>query len=139
LTSAILGSPANNVATSINNRGEVVGTSVSSKDDNIHAFLWTKDTGMRDLGTFPGAVLTVPPCCNTINDRGEVVGFSVDGGGNSRAVLWQHKVEMDLNTLIPADSPWYLQQASSINDVGQIVGSGLINGNVHAFLATPSR
>ena len=134
-----LGGPPNNVATSINNRGEVVGTSVSSKDDNIHAFLWTKDTGMQDLGTLPGAVVTAAPCCNSINDRGEVVGFSIDGSGNIRAVQWQDKVEMDLNTLIPADSPWYLQQASSINDVGEIVGSGLINGNVHAFLATPSR
>ena len=94
---------------------------------------------MQDLGTLPGAVVTAAPCCNTINDRGEVVGFSIDGSGNIRAVLWQDKVEMDLNTLISADSPWILQQASSINDVGEIVGSGLINGNVHAFLATPSR
>jgi len=43
----------------------------------------------------------------------------------------------DLNTLIPAGSPWYLQQATSINDAGEIAGYGTINGNVHAFLAKP--
>ena len=94
---------------------------------------------MQDLGTFPGAVVTVAPCCNTINDRGEVVGFSIDGMGTFARSSWQDKVPMDLNTLIPPGSPWYLQRASSINDVGEIVGSGLIDGNVHAFLATPSR
>jgi len=43
----------------------------------------------------------------------------------------------DLNTLIPANSGWYLQTASSVNDAREIVGWGLIGGNVHAFLATP--
>jgi probable HAF family extracellular repeat protein len=126
-----------NVASAINNRGEVVGGSRSSIDGTIHAFLWTKDTGIQDLGAFPGAVVTVPPCCNTINDRGEVVGFSIDANGNFRALVWQDKVPMDLNKFIPKNSPWYLQQASSINDAGQIVGSGTIHGEVHAFLATP--
>ena len=42
-----------------------------------------------------------------------------------------------LNTLIPAGSPWYLQNACALNDAGQIAGQGLINGEVHAFLATP--
>jgi hypothetical protein len=93
---------------------------------------------MQDLGAFPGAVATIIPCCNTINDRGEMVGFSIDGStGNTRALLWQEKVPMDLNNFIPAGSPWYLQAALSINAAGEIVGYGLINGNVHAFLATP--
>jgi len=43
----------------------------------------------------------------------------------------------DLNDLIPAGSPWYLQNVGSINDAGEIVGFGLLNGEVHAFLATP--
>jgi len=132
-----LGSAPNN-ATSVNNRGEVVGTAQSAKDGTLHTFLWTKDTGMQDLGAFPGAVVTVAPCCHTINNRGEVVGFSIDGTTfNSRALIWQGKVPKDLNDFIPAGSPWYLQWAASINDVGEIVGWGTINGEVHAFLATP--
>jgi probable HAF family extracellular repeat protein len=45
----------------------------------------------------------------------------------------------DLNTLIPAGSPWYLLQALSINDAGEIAGYGTINGETHAFLAKPVR
>jgi probable HAF family extracellular repeat protein len=129
---------APNVAGAINNRGEVVGTAQSPIDGTLHAFLWTKQTGMQDLGAFPGAVATVPPCCNTINDRGEVVGFSIDGTTfSSRALIWQGKVPKDLNLFIPAGSPWYLQAALSINDAGEIAGYGSINGEVHAFLAKP--
>jgi probable HAF family extracellular repeat protein len=132
-----LGGTLPNVADAINDRGEVVGASQFT-DGTIHPFRWTKRTGMQDLGIFPGAVVTLPPCCHTINNKGEVVGFSIDGTtGNMRAVLWQNSGPIDLNTLIPAGSPWYLQAASSINDAGQIVGWGTINGNTHAFLAIP--
>jgi probable HAF family extracellular repeat protein len=131
-----LGGTMFNIASSVNNQGEVVGSSQST-DGTIHAFLWTKRAGIEDLGAFPGAVVTVAPCCNTINNRGEVVGFSIDASGNMRALAWQGKVPVDLNTLIPAGSPWYLQAATSINDAGEIVGWGTINGEVHAFLATP--
>lgn len=129
---------ATNIASAINNRGEVVGASQSSKDGAIHTFLWTRETGMQDYGAFPGAFLTVAPCCNTINNSGQVVGFSIDAAtGNLRALVWQGKVPVDLNTLIPKNSGWYLACAQSINDAGEIVGYGMINGAVHAFLATP--
>jgi probable HAF family extracellular repeat protein len=127
-----------NVASSINNLGEVVGGAVSPKDGTIHAFKWTRETGMQDFGAFPGAAITVAPCCRTINDRGEMVGFAIDGiTFNSRALIWKDKKPVDLNTLIPKNSPWYLQGALSVNDAGEIVGYGLINGETHAFLATP--
>jgi probable HAF family extracellular repeat protein len=128
----------NNVASSINNRGEVVGTSVMS-DGTVHSFLWTPHTGRaQDLGTFPAdAFVTVTGCCHTINDKGEIVGFSVNPEG-MRALVWQHGGPVDLNSLLPADSQWYLLSASSINDAGQIVGWGVNgDGNVHAYLATP--
>lgn len=130
-----LGGPLN-VASAVNDRGEVVGAALSPQDGTIHPFLWTRQTGMQDLGAFPGAFLTVAPCCNTINNRGEVVGFAIDATG-PRALVWQNNVPVDLNTLIPVGSPWYLQNACSINDAGEIAGQGLINGEVHAFLATP--
>jgi probable HAF family extracellular repeat protein len=132
-----LGRTMSNIATSINNRGEVVGTSPSSEDGNYHPFLWTQETGIHDLGAFPGAVATIAPCCNTINDRREVVGFSIDASGNFRAFVWKDNVYMDLNRLIPKGSPWYLQAAQSLNDAGEITGYGMIHGETHAFLATP--
>jgi probable HAF family extracellular repeat protein len=115
-----------NVATSINSRGEVVGFAQAS-DGTQHGFLWTKEAGMQDIGGFPGAVNgTGPPCCNTINNRGEIVGFSLDANFNSRALVWQGNKPVDLNTLIPADSPWYLQAANSVNDAGEITGQALL-------------
>src|SRR5262249_24610222 len=81
-----------NIASSINNRGEVVGGAQSPVDGTIHTFHWTKQTGMQDYGTIPGAIVTVTPCCNTINNRGEMVGFSIDGTTfASHAVIWQGK------------------------------------------------
>src|SRR5208283_942305 len=71
------------------------------------------------------------------NDAGQVVGWAMDAMGNFTALVWQNKVPVDLNTLIPAGSPWYLQNARSINDAGEIAGQGLLNGQIHAFLATP--
>jgi probable HAF family extracellular repeat protein len=132
------GGVMDNVAGSINDLGEVVGTSVLS-DGTVHSYLWTRRTGMKDIGSFPGAVVTVTPCCGSINDSGEAVGFSVDGAtGNLRAFVWQKGVMTDLNTLIPANSPLYLLMAQVINSRGEIVGLGLTNaGEVHGFLAKP--
>ena len=129
---------APNVAGSINNLGQVVGTSPFS-DGTIHTFLRTRTTGMQDLGTLPGAVVTVAPCCHTINDNGQVAGYSIDAMGNMGAFLWRGGVMSDLNALIP-DSPLYLLAASSINEAGEIAGFGVnSDGDVHAFLATPRK
>jgi probable HAF family extracellular repeat protein len=125
-----------NVASAVNNRGQVVGGAQSAKDGTIHAFLWTRGKPMQDLGAFPGAFVTTAPCCKTINDRGDVVGFAIDAMG-MRALIWQNNRPVDLNTLIPAHSPWYLQATSAINNAGEITGWGLINGEAHAFLLTP--
>ena len=80
--------------------------------------------------------MTVAPCCDTINDRGQIVGFSVDGEG-LHGFLWQDNAFTDLKNLIPEDSPWQLLVPQSINDAGEITGQGLIDGELHAFLAIP--
>jgi probable HAF family extracellular repeat protein len=136
------GTPAGiyNIATSINDRGDVVGFACVGPDTNPatcieDAFLWTKETGMRDLGGLPGAIASGPPCCNTINNSGVIVGVSIAADYTETAVIWQNKVAIDLNTLIPKDSGWYLVCAQGINDAGEIVGFGTINGSTHAFLA----
>lgn len=122
----------------INERGDVAGAS-STKYGPVHAYLWTKEWGkMRDLGTLhPDDQLVVAPCCKTVNNSRQVVGFVLDANFNSHAFLWQNGVMKDLNDMIPNDSGWNLQAAESINDAGQITGYGLINGETHAFLATP--
>jgi probable HAF family extracellular repeat protein len=134
------GGAGNNVAVGINNRGEVTVNSVMS-DGTIHAFLWTSAAGApTDLGTYPaGSPVTVAPCCNNVNDRGQIVGFSVDADGNMRVLLWQDNVPVDLNTLIPADTPWYLVTPGGINDAGEIAATAvnLKTSEVHAVVVSP--
>jgi probable HAF family extracellular repeat protein len=126
-----------NIPGGINDRGEVAGGAQSS-NGLPHAFLWTPTTVMQDLGTLDGDFLSAAPCCHTINNRSQVVGFSI-GPFGPRAFLWEKGVMSDLNTLVPANSPLYLLQALSINDLGEIVGLALNadNSEVHAFLAIP--
>jgi probable HAF family extracellular repeat protein len=126
-----------NIATSINERGEIVGNS-QVPDGTVHSFLWTEATGMQDIGTLPGAFSTIVGCCHTINNRRQVVGFSVDGTGLT-AFLWQDNVIVDLNTLT-AHSPLHLLAAYSINDAGEIVGQGCVMPactEFHAYRAIP--
>jgi probable HAF family extracellular repeat protein len=43
-------------AKNLNNRGQVAGFSDLPEDETFHAFIWSKATGIKDLGTLPGDV-----------------------------------------------------------------------------------
>src|SRR5579863_766036 len=115
---------------------EVVGSSDLTGDTTFHAFLWTRKTGMQDLGTLPGDVASNSI---SINDAGSVVGVSLDAKFNPRAFLWQKGKMTDLNTMIAGDSPLYLMTGCSINSRGEITGLGMTHsGEIHTYLATPA-
>ncbi|MBK8754646.1 MAG: PEP-CTERM sorting domain-containing protein [Candidatus Competibacteraceae bacterium] len=42
-----------------------------------------------------------------------------------------------MNSLLSTGSDWILHGASAINNAGQIIGDGIINGQQHAFLMSP--
>ena len=140
-----LGTPAggagDNIASGINNQGAAVVNSVMS-DGTIHAFRWTPEApALQDLGTYPSdALVTVILCCNNINDRGQIAGASVDPSGNMRALLWENNVPVDLNSLVPADSPWYLLAPGGINNAGEIAVTALNleTFDVHAVVLSPA-
>jgi probable HAF family extracellular repeat protein len=67
----------------------------------------------------------------------DFVGASTVASGQQHAYIFSKAKMTDLNELIPADSGWTLAAATGINDVGEIVGNGRINGQTHAFLLTP--
>ena len=118
-------------AAAINNLGQVVGSG-----PNDHAVLWSRNQGLRDLGTLPGGNSS---SAAAISNFGLVVGASATASSSSHAMLWsQHSGMWDLNDLIPANSGWVLNSATGINILGQIVGNGTINGQDHAFLLTPN-
>jgi probable HAF family extracellular repeat protein len=129
------GQAGGNIGLDINNLGQVVGNSDLPGDTTFHAFLWTRKTGMQDLGTLSGDVASLSI---SINDAGAVVGASLDASFNPRAFLWKKGVMTDLNTLITGDSPLYLLTGCSINSRGEITGLGLTStGEIHTYLASP--
>ncbi len=79
---------------------------------------------------------------SAINNKGDVVGTAWthkdNWGGDQTAFIYTGSVSTDLNTLIPAGTGWNLQYANDINDNGQIVGSGVLNGKKLGFLLNPT-
>lgn len=114
-----LGSGEGSMAVAVNDRGAVVGLSPtmgSATTGFPHAFLWEKGM-LTDLGTLPNAVYSYSVAAG-INSRGDIVGSSYTAHGDEHAVLWKNGVAIDLDP-----STGYSSSASSINELGQVVGS----------------
>ncbi len=116
------------VSYAINNAGEVVGMAGLPGDNVFHAFRWRNGV-MTDLGTVDGDACSTAQNANSV---GQIVGSSQasDGMGGcvdpfTHAFLWEHDgASVDLNSLIPPESPLQLTTASYISDRGEIVGGG---------------
>ena len=122
----------NNAAFAINNSGQIAGISDPPGDATTYGFLWQKGV-MTPLYPLQGDVSSV---ANDINAQGQVVGVSCDANFNCRAVLWDHGVVTDLNSLVQTGS-LQLTYGGGINDRGEIVAPPLIlsKGDSPAFLA----
>ena len=107
--------------TAINNNGQVVGTSDTSTGVQ-DGFLWSNGT-MTDLGPnfSPAAV----------NASGVIVGGQF---------VYSNGTLQNLNNLIPAGSGYQIQNATGINDNGQIIANAddTATGQTHALLLNPS-
>jgi probable HAF family extracellular repeat protein len=114
-----LGGPQASAA-AINNLGQVTGWAQTSTDAT-HGFLYSNGK-MTDLGNFFPAA---------INDNDVIV------GGNQ---VYSGGTLQNLNNLIPAGSGYQIQDATAINDNGQIVANAYDTATYqsHALLLTPS-
>lgn len=75
-----------------------------------------------------------------ISNTKQVVGYSLSPDGlTGKALLWENGAAVDLNSKIPAGSGWKLTMATSINENGTIVGQGMKDGVMHAFMLKPTQ
>jgi probable HAF family extracellular repeat protein len=123
----------------LNAQGQAVGFAYLPEDTTFHGALWMHVGKLTDLG-----VVGNDPCSDAvaINANGQVVGDSSpvcdEFDDDARAFLWEDGSLFDLNTLIPLGSALYLRHTYTINDRGEIAGTGVdAGGNEHAFLAIP--
>lgn len=126
-------------AFAVNEKGEVAGFATLPGDALFHATLWTGAGNMLDLGVVGGDPSSYAA---SINSQNQIVGssgdFSTDPPISSRVFLWENGEMVDLNALVPDTSALHMEFVQTINDRGEIAGSGVdAQGNEHAFLAIP--
>jgi probable HAF family extracellular repeat protein len=134
-----------NTPTAINQRGDVVGFAGDPafvEGDILHAFIWTRDDGIRLLKPLPNRTPKhVDSEAYGINEARQVVGVSCDRDlVDCRAVIWDHgNTPTDLNDLKAPGYSAILASAKDINNAGQITGRAVDpnTGVLTAYLAVP--
>ena len=145
------------LATAVNDSGMASGVAFDMDLDSTtnpvpgalaHAVLYSNAT-VTDLGTLEGDKSSI---ALGINNSGWVVGFSDNrppplglslapllaaSKPGYHAFLYANGTMYNLGQLIPATSGWQLVWATQINNAGQIVGTGIYQGQERAFLLTP--
>jgi probable HAF family extracellular repeat protein len=132
-----------NTPTAINQRGDVVGFAGDPafvEGDIVHAFMWTRDDGIRHLKPLKGrSPEHVDSEAYGINEARQVVGVSCDADFvDCRAVVWDRgNTPVDLNELKGGFSA-HLESAKDINNKGEITGRAIdASGVLTAYLAVP--
>ena len=115
-------------ASAINSFGQVVGTSSIRTGSGMvsHAFLWTRNGGMQDLGTLPGDDGTFSSWGTGINDLGQVVGGSWQDVRSNNVFLWTRTAGMQNLEGAPTMGTY----PASINNFGQVASTvGVFTGH----------
>lgn len=146
-----LGGHGWNTPAAINNRGVITGFA-NGPNDVVDgrlqfrwvAFIWTKERGMKGIGTLPGDKMSQ---ATDINDQNQIVGVSYADFqfDNPRAFIYQNGEITGLNALIgSASANWDISSTGGINDRGviaaqaNIVSNGVVTSAAHAVLLVPS-
>lgn len=131
-------------AFAINNKGQVVGRAVVTDTPFVrHAFLWEKGQ-MSDLGAVAPCTRSTATSINSANQIVGELGFCTEDPNDiaffSAFYVEKGKPMVDLNTLITPPSPIHLDDASFINERGEIAADGLMpDGSTRAVLLVPVR
>lgn len=108
-------------ATGISADGKVVVGFSYVPSGVIHAFRWTRQGGVQDLGTLGGSESEAKAVSS---DGRTIVGRAKNSAGRFRAFIWTEQNGMqELPDLDIPDNPPYLSTALGISDSGIVVGA----------------
>jgi len=127
-----LGGPTS-IGAALNDLGHVVGTSTDASGVS-HAFLYDGST-MQALPACEKSETWPTP--TALNRHDEIVGWHIYRR-HAQGILFRRGKCHELLALLDASGAgWDRLAPLGINDDGVIVGEGLLNGKVQAFVATP--
>ena len=124
------------IAFGIGNGGHVVGSSMLNQGSGL-PFIWTQSGGMVAI---PLATGTSQGSARAVNSAGWAVG--TDSSAFAIPFLYDGTATYRLQDLIPAGTGWDLSMNTSssalgISDNNVIVGTGVFNGQTHAYAMVP--
>lgn len=124
------------IAFGVGNGGHVVGSSMMNQGSGT-PFIWTQAGGIVAI-PFPTG--TTQGSARAVNATGQAVGTA--SSAFAIPFLYDGTNTYRLQDLIPAGSGWDLSMNTSssalgISDNGVIVGTGIINGQTHAYAMVP--
>jgi probable HAF family extracellular repeat protein len=101
-------------AVSINNKGWIVGTSLTSAPGGLlHAFLWTPSNGMQDLNVLGGISTGLQPYSVQVNDAG-VIAISTNKGLDVLVPKMNATITSSLNPSVMGQPVTFTAQITSI-------------------------
>jgi uncharacterized membrane protein len=125
------------LAFGVSNTGYVVGSSMLNQGSGL-PFIWSDQGGIVAI---PLAADTSEGSARAVNSAGWVVGN--DSSAFSIPFLYDGTITYRLADLIPPNSGWDLSMntsssADGISENGVIVGTGVHNGETHAYAMVPA-
>ena len=125
------------LAFGVSNTGFVVGSSMLNQGSGL-PFIWSDKNGIMAI---PLAVGTTQGSARAVNSAGWVVGD--DSSAFAIPFLYDGTTTYRLADLIPPNSGWDLSMNTSssalgISEDGVIVGTGVHNGETHAYAMVPA-
>jgi uncharacterized membrane protein len=125
------------LAFGVSNNGYVVGSSMFNQGSGM-PFIWSDQSGIVGIPLASGTTLGQ---AQDANSSGWVVG--TDGGAFAVPFLYDGTNTYRLQDLIPGNSGWDLSMntsssAQGISEDGVIVGTGVHNGETHAYAMVPA-
>ena len=124
-------------AVDINDNNMIAGTTANNTRVTpviySRAFVYDYSAPTDNLTVLPVLEGGLHSHASDINEHNEVVGYSESAAGN-HAVIWDGAGAItDLHETMLAEG-WVLTSATAINDYGDIVGTGTLNGASHGFV-----